>query len=284
MPKLRGKLKNHLRSWKTDIGRGWVEWVDGDGPAYEDVCKRLTIRPDEPIFPGRKGESISGAPQCAHVFRAFDDLQPSEVKVVIVGQDPYDNVAQATGRAFEQGGLCTWKPSQGRVAPSLQNIVKQLVEYREPRSDESALHITWKCIKNRLKDNPSWLPSPTELFDHWHSEKILLLNMALTFTKSNSGGELHEHQLCGHFPLWKRFVTKVLRKLRENDSVLFMFWGKRSFGLLRSDVGLCDGDPHVIIRAHPSRSKFMRGENVFCAADRFLCDKSRQIAWLPPSS
>ena len=286
MPRLRCKLREHLQDWKADIGPAWTTFLGGVGPAYGAVCEGLTIQPNEKIWPGPK--NAQSAPSGAHVFRAFENLPPSEVKVVIVGQDPYPKYTQATGRAFEQGDLrenCdTWMPPQGvRVTRSLQNIVKQLVEYRCPPSDRG--HIKWPEIKRCLAQDESWLPNPTELFCHWHLQKILMLNMALTFTKSNSGSNSnsghHKHQVCGHFPLWKPFVTAVLRELARDNSVLFMFWGKESFKFLSSDVGFSEGDPHIILRAHPRTNAFMNGENVFCEADNFLNNNNTQIEWLP---
>lgn len=281
MPRLRCKLREHLQDWRADIGPAWTDFLGGVGPAYGAVCEGLTIQPNEKIWPGPKNaqSALSGA----HVFRAFENLSPSEVKVVIVGQDPYPKYTQATGRAFEQGDLRdTWTPSQGvRVTPSLQNIVKQLVEYRCPPND--GRDISWDTIKKYLKSGKLSLPSPRTLFDHWHLQKILMLNMALTFTRSNSSGNLHAHQLCGHFPLWKPFVTMVLRKIwkREGDPALFMFWGKRSFNFLSSDVGLSEKCTRIILRAHPSTNAFMKGKNVFCEADNFLNNNNTQIEWLP---
>ena len=44
---------------------------------------------------------LLGTDREAHVFRAFDELEPDRVKAVVIGQDPYPHVTRATGRAFE---------------------------------------------------------------------------------------------------------------------------------------------------------------------------------------
>lgn len=127
-------------------------------------------------------------PPGANIFAAFNFVLPSDIKVVILGQDPYHGKGQANGFSFSV--------SQGvKNPPSLQNIFKEI---------ESDLGI-----------------APTDNGDltRWAKQGVFLLNATLTVRAGNPGS----HQKKG----WEEFTDKVIEKISDNqEGIVFMLWGK----------------------------------------------------------
>jgi uracil-DNA glycosylase len=126
-------------------------------------------------------------PAGANWFRALDLTPLDEVKVVILGQDPYHGPGQAHG-------LCFSVPDGVRPPPSLVNIYKEL---------ESDLGIR----------------RPAHGFlEHWARQGVLLLNSVLTVEM----GIAASHRDRG----WERFTDAVIRLVNAKDTpVVFMLWG-----------------------------------------------------------
>lgn len=122
------------------------------------------------------------------IFNAFYQTPFDQVKVVIVGQDPYHGQGQAHG-------LCFSVPEGIKPPPSLQNIFKEM---------ESDLQLS-KPLNGCLLS--------------WAKQGVLLLNATLTVRQ----GEPMSHHGRG----WERFTDAAMRKLQErNDPVIFVLWGK----------------------------------------------------------
>lgn len=122
------------------------------------------------------------------VFNAFALCPFDQVKVVIIGQDPYHGKGQAHGLSFSV-------PDGVKIPPSLQNI------YKEIKADLG-------------KD----LPTSGNL-ERWAKEGVLLLNATLTVFESNAGS----HQGWG----WENFTDAVIKKVSdEKEGVVFMLWGR----------------------------------------------------------
>ena len=121
------------------------------------------------------------------IFNAFKYTPYENVKVVILGQDPYHEEGQAEGLSFSV------KNEIGRP-PSLQNIFKEL---------ESDLGI-------KVSKNNSLVP--------WAFEGVLLLNSVLTVLK----GAAASHSNHG----WEQFTDAVIKKVNEKEEpVVFILWG-----------------------------------------------------------
>ncbi len=126
-------------------------------------------------------------PPGAEIFHAFDACSFDQVKVVIIGQDPYHGPGQANGLCFSvRDGI--------KMPPSLVNIFKE--------------------IKSDLgKPIPS-----TGNLERWSKQGVLLLNATLTVRASSPGS----HQNKG----WEVFTDAVIRKISEEKSnVVFLLWG-----------------------------------------------------------
>lgn len=127
-------------------------------------------------------------PHPQNIFRAFTLTPFDEVKVVILGQDPYHGPKQAIGLSFAVEDGIT-------LPPSLRNIYKEL---------ESDLG---KQIAHRSGD-----------LSRWATQGVLLLNATLTVRASSPGS----HQGRG----WEQFTDAVIRKLsEEREHLVFMLWG-----------------------------------------------------------
>lgn len=126
-------------------------------------------------------------PPGKEIFRAFDACSFDDVKVVIIGQDPYHGPGQANG-------LCFSVRDEVRMPPSLKNIFKE--------------------IQNDL-GKP--IPKSGDL-GRWAEQGVLLLNATLTVRASSAGS----HQNKG----WESFTDAVIKKISdEKKNVVFLLWG-----------------------------------------------------------
>ncbi len=121
------------------------------------------------------------------IFNAFDKCPFDNVKVVIIGQDPYHGVGQANG-------LCFSVNDEVKHPPSLKNIFKEIeADLNQP------------------------IPQSGNL-ERWAKQGILLLNATLT-VRANTAGS---HQNKG----WEEFTDAVIKKLSEEKSgLVFILWG-----------------------------------------------------------
>lgn len=126
-------------------------------------------------------------PKGSKIFSAFDHCPFNEVKVVIIGQDPYHGPGQANGLCFSvNDGIA--------MPPSLINI------FREIETDLN-------------KPFPS-----TGNLERWANQGVLLLNAVLTVRR----GEAGSHQNKG----WEKFTDVIIQKISsEKENVVFLLWG-----------------------------------------------------------
>lgn len=132
-----------------------------------------------------RGEVIY--PPGSQIFRAFELTPVPQVKVVILGQDPYHNPGQAMGLSFSV-------PDGVPAPPSLVNIFKEI---------SSDLGV-------RMSGSPNLEP--------WARQGVLLLNSILTVR----AGQAASHRSLG----WETFTDAVIKYLSDNcDGIVFMLWG-----------------------------------------------------------
>ncbi len=121
------------------------------------------------------------------IFRAFDLTPVPQVKVVILGQDPYHNPGEAMGLSFSV-------PDGVRTPPSLKNIFREI---------ETDLGI-------RMSGRPN--------LEGWARQGVLLLNSILTV----EAGRAASHRGIG----WEEFTDAVIRYLSANcNGIVFLLWG-----------------------------------------------------------
>jgi len=126
-------------------------------------------------------------PPGSQIFRAFDLTPVEQVKVVILGQDPYHGPGQAHGLSFSV-------PAGIPAPPSLKNIFKE--------------------IETDLGVQMSGYPD----LEKWARQGVLLLNAVLTVR----GGQAASHSKIG----WQEFTDAVIKYISDNcEGVVFMLWG-----------------------------------------------------------
>ena len=158
-------------------------------------------------------------PKKSDVFRAFS-TNLTEVKVVILGQDPYHTPGAAMGLAFSV-------PEDQPIPPSLRNI------YQEIRHDLG---------------RPS-ICEPYGNLQKWQNQGVLLLNTVLT---------VEAHQAASHRGRgWEIFTTEVIKYLNQNcNHLVFILWGSDA----RSKKSLIDTQKHLVLESpHPSPLSAHRG-------------------------
>ena len=200
-------------------------------------------------------------PQKSAVFRAFStDL--NEVKVVILGQDPYHTPGAAMGLAFSV-------PDSEKVPPSLVNI------YKEIDSDLGQIYQDLKTMNPSLELNPEEYRHHNKTGDlsNWAEQGVLLLNNVLTVEAHLAGS----HRGKG----WETFTENVIKYLNDTrPHLVFILWGRDA----RSKKSLIDQSKHLILEsAHPSplsaHAGFF-GSRPFSKTNEFLKDHHLQpIIW-----
>jgi len=121
------------------------------------------------------------------IFNAFEQCLFEEIKVVIIGQDPYHGTGQANGLAFSVN-------VGQKIPPSLRNIYKE------------------------LKDDVGFeIPTHGDL-TAWAKQGVLLLNSVMTVEEGKPGSHQHKG--------WETFTDAVINKLSgENKGIVFLLWG-----------------------------------------------------------
>ncbi|MGN6691338.1 MAG: uracil-DNA glycosylase [Sphingopyxis sp.] len=160
-----------------------------------------------------KGKAVYPRPR--EWFAALDATPPQDVRVVILGQDPYHGPGQAHGLCFSvQPGV--------RTPPSLVNI------YKEMQSDLGIARASHGYL------------------GHWAEQGVLLLNNCLTV----EAGMAASHQGKG----WEKFTDAVVAAVAADPAPkVFILWGSHAQRKAANVQGLGPDSPHLILRApHPS--------------------------------
>ena len=182
-------------------------------------------------------------PKGADIFNAFNHTPFDQVKVVILGQDPYHGDGQAHGLSFSvQKGVTT--------PPSLKNI------YKELETD----------IEGFKTPNPGNLTA-------WADEGVLLLNASLTVRAHEPGS----HQGKG----WEAFTDQAISQLsKQKTGIIFLLWGKFA---QQKAVLIDETKHTVLKSAHPSPFSAYNGffgSKPFSKTNAILISEGRQpINW-----
>ncbi len=193
-----------MQTWHEAIGAQRQETY------FQDLLSRVQKQREQGV--------IVYPPQ-EEVFNAFKLTSFAQVKVVILGQDPYHGPEQAHGLAFSV------KPHVA-IPPSLRNMYKELAD-----------------------DIPGFaIPQHGDL-RHWAEQGVLLLNTVLTV----QAGQAHSHASWG----WEAFTDAVVAQLNEHrEHLVFLLWGshaQKKGRMIDRDRHL------VLSSAHPSPLSAHRG-------------------------
>tara|TARA_R110002153_G_scaffold32343_1_gene97869 strand:- start:319 stop:1005 length:687 start_codon:yes stop_codon:yes gene_type:complete len=176
-------MKNNF--WKKQLGEGWsAVLADLLSSEYADklINKLNEEYNTETVFPEK-----------TNVFRAFRQTPWEDLRVVILGQDPYHD-GSATGLAFAN----TLTPDNLKMSPSLKKIDNW-------HHKEGIKHSTFAMDTS---------------LESWASQGVLMLNTALTVKQKEAGS---------HTKYWKKFTHEVLKTIAEwRPDCIFMLWGNHA--------------------------------------------------------
>ena len=211
------------RSWLTEqLSDCWpnlaAELADS---RFDELCDFLDeLRKDWRAYPDPE-----------HLVRAYRKTRFEEVKVVILGQDPYPNAEHAMGLAFSVPAAVTKLPS------SLRQIYRELI--REPRV----------LFTHSLAGDGD--------LTCWAEDGVLLLNTALTVGPAKESHAAH----------WREFTDTAIGLLNDRDDpVVFLLWGTKAW----RKAPLVRAPQHFVrCAAHPRTNDFI-GCSHFSQTDAFL--------------
>ncbi|MGR5141382.1 uracil-DNA glycosylase [Photobacterium sp. DNB23_23_1] len=153
------------------------------------------------------------------VFSALIATPLSEVKVVILGQDPYHGPGQAHGLSFSV------RPGV-KIPPSLANMYKELIT-----------------------DIDGFVPPNHGYLQSWAEQGVLLLNTVLTVEQGNA----HSHAKIG----WEVFTDRLIEVIDQHcEGVIFLLWGAHA---QKKGKKINTERHHVLRSAHPSPLSAYRG-------------------------
>jgi uracil-DNA glycosylase len=181
LAEIKSKLIEKLgpSGWATKL-RGFIQSSD-----FDKILDKLLEERDS-------GKRFT--PPLKAVFRAFEECPEKDLKIIMIGQDPYPHMGVADGIAFSCG--LTQKPQ-----PSLKNMFEAI---------EKTVHQEWPTHQD---------PDLTR----WSNQGILMLNTALT-TQIDKVGT--------HYHIWQDFIMYVLDMLSlTNSGLIFMLFGAKAHEL-----------------------------------------------------
>lgn len=270
MPTLRGRLQQYLHGWRADLPEAWRAKLNGVQPDYAAIPPNELLRPGEQIVPVRhNGQGV---------FYALEGIDPSDVKVAVVGNDPYPDPSRATGRSFEQGNLAEWDAAldeSGCVTASLLSLACAAAALH-PSTEGLELDcdvLTGRRGKLRrgLQDQGVLLP-PHAIFNDLTRQGVLWLNRTPTISTYDSGRRYWgstwraiECQRNLHQKLWSpvtcAIVSALLEEARARRVIFVLFGGKakKLRSLIRNrGESLCvpEANLSIVESGHPSAPKY----------------------------
>lgn len=229
-------LIERTREQMIDVDESWL-------PFFEEESKKPYLHE---LAAKVKEEYAAGTcyPPYEKIFNAFKQTPKDNVKVVILGQDPYHGAGQAQGLSFSV-------PDNQKIQPSLINIAKEL-------EDEMG----HPCIDVMHGD-----------LTEWARQGVFLLNTSLTVRAHEAGS----HSKLG----WQQFTDAVIAELdASDDPIVFLLWGAHA----QSKKELLTNPNHLVLMSpHPSpfsAHKGFFGNGHFKKANEWLVEQGREpIEW-----
>ncbi|XP_022195754.1 uracil-DNA glycosylase 2 [Nilaparvata lugens] len=237
--KMRAQIKllsKKLTIVDSDMGLSWYQALQKEfsKPYFEKLN----------AFVSQEYNNCTVYPPREKIWTWTKTCSVSQVKVVILGQDPYHNPGQAHG-------LCFSVPPGVRKPPSLVNMFKEIKNDIKPEHDEF--------------DNGN--------LEGWAAQGVLLLNAVLTVRENKP----NSHQDKG----WEQLTTAVIKHLNDNSTgVVFLLWGAYA----QKKASFVDAKKHHVLKAaHPSplsAHKGFFGCQHFSKCNEFLKQQGKsEINW-----
>lgn len=169
-----------MNSKNIQLHASWLRYLEAEfEQPYMQQLKQFLLE--------EKSSGKEIYPKGSHIFNAFNTTTFDDVRVVILGQDPYHGPDQAHGLSFSV-------PEGIRIPPSLLNIFKEI------QRDLGFSMPSHGCLQS------------------WAEQGVLLLNATLTVEQSNAGS----HQGKG----WETFTDRAIQHLNDQrEGIVFLLWG-----------------------------------------------------------
>ncbi len=274
-------LQETLTGWQDDLPEAWRAVLGDVALGFDDCDPSLMLEPWEPIFPTRRGKTFPGAPEGAHMLRAFDDIAPEDVTCLILGQDPYPAPDFATGRAFEAGNVAVWRELDKMFSKSVRAYMQLICAARAGKPEYARSFEAWPGLLDDIESGKVDLEPADHLADRWVSQGVLLLNSSLTLSRFQVA--VDPHQSRGHLSVWRPLMLRVLEILaKRNTPLVIIAFGDAATDCLASARLASPSPPiHVISRPHPAfADELLPMENPFVACNRLLeAEGAQPIAW-----
>jgi uracil-DNA glycosylase len=220
---------------KVNIAESWhkVLQLEFEKPYFKELTK----------FVSGEYKANTCFPEQSKIFQAFNLCNFNDIKVVIIGQDPYHGEGQANGLCFSvNDGVSN--------PPSLVNIFKEI---------ETDLNVSFPKSGN---------------LERWAKQGVLLLNATLS-VKANHAGS---HQKKG----WEQFTDTVIKIISEkNEGIVFLLWGgyakKKGVKIdIQKHCVLTSGHPSPL----SANRGYWFGNKHFSKTNKYLKDRGLQeIKW-----
>lgn len=211
---------------KLEISQHWTlmdivtknppnSWIQVFNESYKDL-ERISKYLQE-----REQEGVVVYPLKKDIFRALELTSLYNVKVVIIGQDPYPGTILSTGGPIANG--LAFSSNDNRIPQSLANI--------------------YKVLKQTV---PSFIVPHHADLSPWAKQGVLLLNSCLTLDEGNS---------ASHKGLWSEFITRLLHHIDiNNPNCVYMLWGNHA-----QDFSRYTKSKNILMTSHPSNQAFRLG-------------------------
>ena len=240
MPQLRSAMEQYLHRWQDDLSAAWREGIDGAAPNFDAIPQ------DHPDASLDQNAQIVPCRRDGHgPFYALDGIDPSDVSVVVIGNDPYPDPRLATGRSFEQGDLTDWiddLSQTGRVKRSLLNLACAAAALQPGaaclRLACPGLLSRREVLRCALQNGTVALPPPTSIFEILTGQGVLWMNRTPTISRPDSSTE-HEEKLREkwhrwHRALWRPVTLAILSSLvyeARTRPIVFALFGAEAKGI-----------------------------------------------------
>ncbi len=298
MPNLLCELERYLHQWRDHLSTAWRDRLDGVEPDFDAVPRDASLDRNAQIVPVWRRQG--------GVFYALEGIDPCDVGVVVIGNDPYPDPHRATGRSFEQGNLTAWiddLAQPGRVTPSLLSLVcaaAALLPNAEGLGlDRARLDKRRETLRRGLQNGQVVLLPPRSMFESLTGQGVLWINRTPTISVvRNAGGRRQgrgwqaiERQRKLHRALWRPVTNAIVSLLvqeAETRPVVFALFGGKAKNL-QGRIEACGRYLRVPVEnlrfvksGHPSKPRYF-----FCSGNplgRINDELADPIDWCGPAT
>lgn len=262
---LRDDMVIALADWQNAVPAAWQEALGDPNLQAEALVNAQDEEGAYPPYPPLEADEGGRG-----LLRPFAELRPDEVRVVILGQDPYTQPDRATGRSFEDGASVGLDNTS---RPALRHIVQSAVAPDLVNGREN-----WQELCASMGALP---PRMDSFFDRLQRRGVLFINASWTFT--------HKQHQEAHKEVWRPVTRCLLQHIAASQAgTVFLLLGRDASDSFKENVPAFEELPRVraIVHPHPTAFRgptYFNGVNPFLAVNRALNELGgEEIQWWEP--